>query len=55
METMWEYLRANALSMTVWDSYTAVVDACCNTWNGLMKDAIRATSITARTWAQVKA
>ena len=48
------YLRGNALSMTVWESYTAVLDACCDAWNGLMKDAGRIVSITTRTWAQIK-
>ena len=37
--------------MTVWENYTAIVDACCDTWNGLMKDADRIASITTRAWA----
>ncbi len=48
MENVWAYLRGNALGMTVWEGYTAIVDACCNAWNGLMKDAERITSITTR-------
>lgn len=44
---------ANQLSMTVWDSYTAILDACCIAWNSLMKDAKRITSVTTRNWAQV--
>ncbi len=54
MENVWAYLRANTLSMTVWETYTAIVNACCDAWNGLMKDAERIVSITARDWAQVK-
>jgi len=54
MENVWEYLRGNQLSMTVWNSYNAILDACCNAWNSLMKDAQRITSITTRDWAQVK-
>jgi DDE superfamily endonuclease len=54
IENVWEYLRGNALSMTVWESYTAIVDACCDAWNGLMKDAERIASLTTRDWAQVK-
>jgi len=54
MENVWEYMRGNQLSMTVWRTYTAILDACCNAWNSLMKDAERITSITSRTWAQVK-
>ena len=54
MENVWEYLRGNQLSMTVWRTYTAILDACCNAWNSLMNDAARITSITTRAWAQVK-
>src|SRR5262249_5570886 len=35
-ENIWEYLRANKLSHCVWDSYEAIVDACCEAWNWLM-------------------
>ena len=55
MENVWEYLRGNQLSVTVWLTYTAILDACCNACNSLMKDAERITSITTRTWARVKA
>ena len=48
MENVWAYVRGNALSMTVWESYTAIVDACCSAWTGLMKDAERIASITTR-------
>ena len=49
MENVWEYLRGNQLSMTVWRTCTAILDACCNAWNSLMQDAKRITSITTRT------
>jgi DDE superfamily endonuclease len=54
IENVWEYLRANKLSAIVWDSYDAVVDACCNAWNWLMNDKPRINSITTRPWAQVR-
>jgi hypothetical protein len=54
MENVWAYMRGNQLSMTVWNSYTAILDACCDAWNSLMKDAKRIISITTRDWAQVK-
>jgi hypothetical protein len=54
MENVWEYLRANKLSMLVWHRYEAIVDACCSAWNWLLDDADRITSITTRAWAQVK-
>jgi hypothetical protein len=42
------------LSMTVWRTYNAILDACSNAWNTLMRDAERIASVTTRTWAQVK-
>jgi hypothetical protein len=54
MENVWEYLRANKLSMVVWHGYEAVVAACCSAWNWLMDDITRILSITTRDWAQVK-
>src|SRR5918998_1649738 len=37
VENVWEYLRQNWLSHRVWDSYDAIVEACCNAWNMLMR------------------
>lgn len=54
MENVWEYLRGNRLSITVWDNYTAIVDACCAAWNGFVRDIARVISITSRPWASVK-
>lgn len=54
IENVWQYLRANQLSMIVWDGYDAVVDACCKAWNWLMNDIKRIVSITNRNWAQVR-
>ena len=28
MENVWDYLRGNKLSHTVWDTYEAIVEAC---------------------------
>nr|WP_169742848.1 transposase [Roseomonas aerilata] len=30
VENIWEFLRKNLCSQRVWDSYDAVVDACCH-------------------------
>jgi len=46
------YLRANFLSHRVWNSYGAIVDACCAAWNTLMNTPGRFASITHRTWAR---
>ena len=53
IETLWEYLRQTALSALVFETYTAIVDACCNAWNDLAGDPDLLRSITARRWAAV--
>ena len=53
MENVWDYLRANKLSLLVRDSYEAVVIACKNARNFLIDDPTRLTSIGTRTWAWV--
>lgn len=54
VENVWEYLRQNWLSHRVWDSYEAIVAACCEAWNMLMRSPEQIASITTRGWAQVK-
>jgi transposase len=53
MENVWEYLRANKLAITVFDSYTDIVDACCAAWNFFANDTAAVASITSRRWAKV--
>lgn len=54
-ENVWQYLRQNQLSNRVFDTYDAIVDACCDAWNKLIVQPERITSIATRTWAlQVK-
>lgn len=53
VENVWEYLRANRLSITVWNSYEQIVDACCNAWNALVAETGRIASIASREWAAV--
>ena len=52
VEQVWAYLRANFLNHRVWNSYNAIVDACCDAWNKLMSTPERLASITRRTWAR---
>ncbi len=52
VEQIWAYLRANFLSHRVWNSYDAIVDACCDAWNKLMSTPERLASITRRIWAK---
>jgi putative transposase len=53
VENLWEFLRANFLSHRVWNSYDAIVEACCDAWNTLMRTPGQIASITGRPWAQV--
>jgi hypothetical protein len=32
VENIWDYLRSNFLSHCVWDTYEAILDACCDAW-----------------------
>ena len=52
VEQVWAYLRANCLSHRAWNSYNAIVGACCDAWNTLMSTPERLASITRRTWAK---
>jgi hypothetical protein len=53
MENVWHYLRANKLSMLVWNSYEAIVAACRSAWDFLIDDPDRIRSIGTRVWACV--
>lgn len=54
VENVWAFLRANFLSHRVWENYEAIVDACCDAWNKLMRMPKVIASIAARPWAQIK-
>jgi hypothetical protein len=54
VENVWEYLRGNQLSSRLWDSYDAIVDACCAAWNAFVADPARVASITNRRWASIR-
>ncbi len=53
-ENIWDYLRSNSLSHCVWDTYEAILDACCDAWNALIANPDVITSIGTRSWAQIK-
>ena len=54
-ENVWQYLRQNYLANRVFETYDAIVDACCDAWNKLTDQPHRITSIATREWAlQVK-
>jgi len=53
VENVWQFLRQNRLANRLFDSYEAIVDACCEAWNALLANPDRVASITQRSWAQV--
>jgi hypothetical protein len=53
VENVWRFLRQNRLANRVFDSYDAIVDACCEAWNDLLAAPERVASITSREWAKV--
>lgn len=53
VENIWQYLRQNQLSNRVFQSYDAIVDACCDAWNDLAAEKGRIQSIATRPWAAV--
>ena len=53
MENVWQYLRANKLAISVFDTYTEILDKCSDAWNFFENDSERISSITTRDWAKV--
>ena len=53
VENVWQFLRQNRLANRLFDSYEAIVDACCEAWHALLDNPDRVASITQRSWAQV--
>lgn len=53
VENVWQYLRANWLAISVFDTYEDIVDACCAAWNRFADDQTAVSSITSRSWAEV--
>ena len=53
VENIWEYLRGNGLSNTVFESYEDIVDKSCAAWMFFAKDKDRVASVTTRDWAAV--
>ena len=51
VENIWQFLRQTYLSNQVFEDYDKIVDACCDAWNKLIKEAGRITSIASRKWA----
>ncbi len=52
-ENVSEYLRKNKLAIHIYETYDAIVQACCQAWNDLMETPDRIVSLTSRHWAKV--
>ena len=53
VENIWQFLRQNRLANRVFESYDAIVDACCGAWNALIGIPEQIVSIASRSWARV--
>ena len=51
VENIWQFLRANFLSNRVFETYEAIIDACCQAWKSLIAQPQTITSIGMREWA----
>jgi hypothetical protein len=54
VENIWDDLRSNWLSHCDFDTYEAILAACCDAWNALMAKSEVITSIGTKDWAKVK-
>ena len=48
VENVWQYLRQNWLSNTVFENYDAIIDAACAAWQKLVAEPETITSIAMR-------
>lgn len=53
VENVWQYLRQNKLAIRLYETYDAIVEACCQAWNDLIAQPDKIASITAREWANM--
>jgi transposase len=53
VENIWQYLRANWLSNSVFETYDAIIDVACDAWNKLIASPDQIKSIGMREWAHV--
>lgn len=53
VENIWEYLRGNKLAIRIYETYDAIVQACCDAWNDLMATPDRIVTLASRHWAEV--
>lgn len=51
VEQIWQFLRQNWLSNSVFESYDTIIEAACDAWNKLLAKPDVITSIGMRQWA----
>jgi hypothetical protein len=51
VEQVWQFMRANFLSNSVFETYEEIIDAACDAWNRLIALPATITSIGMREWA----
>ena len=52
VENVWQHLRANKLSNSVFDTYDTIVDRCCAAWNWFTETPDRIRSVAAAPWTK---
>ena len=52
VENLWQFLRHNFLNARTFETYDAVVAACCEAWNRLRAAPGQIRSITSRDWVK---
>jgi transposase len=53
VENIWQYLRQNGLSNSIFDTYETIVQRCCKAWNAFVDTPGLIASVATRQWAQV--
>jgi len=53
VENIWQFLRQNHLGNRVFQTYTDIINACCDAWNALVDAPGTIKKIATRSWAQV--
>ena len=52
VENIWQFLRQNYLANRVFETYDAIVEACCDAWNALRNAPGKIQAIASRHWAE---
>ena len=50
VERVWLYLRERFLSLRLFETTDAIIDACCDAWNRLTAEPDRLKSLCAHSW-----